>query len=365
MKQIISGFLALALAVCLSAAAFAASNTPSALTASVTASGVAVSGAFEDGSGVVAAAVELLGSAGIVAFKTLAVTDNAFSDTLPVSLAAGATYTLRAADYKGGAWKTVTFTVPSAAAPSGAVYTLRFETNGGSALTALTKAAGSGIALSGYVPLRAGYTFSGWYSDEALTTAVTEITLARSMTVYAGWIWNNPFADVPEGSYYRDAVRWAFEKGVTQGKTAALFAPDGVCTLAQAVTFLWRAAGSPAPTGKASAFTDVDAGAYYYKAVLWAVEAGVTKGTGSTTFSPEKVCTRAEIVTFLWRAAGSPAATAANPFTDVHAGAYYGNAVLWAVAQKITQGTTAATFSPAQTCTRAQIVAFLWRQFGK
>ena len=123
--------------------------------------------------------------------------------------------------------------------------------------------------------------------------------------------------------------------------------------------------GSPEPTAAVCPFTDVDADAYYRKAVLWATEKGITKGTSATTFSPKDICTRAQVVTLQWRTAGSPAATAANPFTDVGSGLYYTDAVLWAVSGKITEGTTATTFSPAQTCTRAQIVAFLWRQLGK
>lgn len=174
-----------------------------------------------------------------------------------------------------------------------------------------------------------------------------------------------PLTDVPSGAYYYDAVIWAAMNGITDGKTAHRFAPDDPCTRAETVTFLWRAMGSPEPTAAVCPFTDVDADAYYRKAVLWATEKGITKGTSATTFSPKDICTRAQVVTFQWRTAGSPAATAANPFTDVGSGLYYTDAVLWAVSGKITEGTTATTFSPAQACTRAQIVAFLWRQLGK
>ena len=169
------------------------------------------------------------------------------------------------------------------------------------------------------------------------------------------------FVDVATGSYYEDAVDWAVENGITQGTDDTHFAPDGICTRAQAVTFLWRAAGSPAPKTNTMPFTDVNAGSYYYDAVLWAVENGITKGTSDTTFSPNMICTRAQIVTFLWRSEKSPAAGTANPFADVKSTAYYAGAVLWAVKENITKGTTSTTFSPNADCTRAQIVTFLWR----
>ena len=169
------------------------------------------------------------------------------------------------------------------------------------------------------------------------------------------------FVDVATGSYYEDAVDWAVENGITTGVSANRFDPNGVCTRAQAVTFLWRAAGSPAPRSRTMPFTDVPAGSYYYDAVLWAVENGITKGTSETRFSPDDTCTRAQIVAFLWRSEKSPAAGTANPFADVKSTAYYAGAVLWAVKEDITKGTTNTTFSPNADCTRAQIVTFLWR----
>ena len=169
------------------------------------------------------------------------------------------------------------------------------------------------------------------------------------------------FVDVATGSYYEDAVDWAVENGITKGTDDTHFSPDGICTRAQAVTFLWRAAGSPEPKTNTMPFTDVNAGSYYYDAVLWAVENGITKGTSDTTFSPNMTCSRAQIVTFLWRSEKSPAAGTANPFADVKSTAYYAGAVLWAVENDITKGTTNTTFSPDADCTRAQIVTFLWR----
>ena len=173
------------------------------------------------------------------------------------------------------------------------------------------------------------------------------------------------FVDVPEGSYYEEAVNWAVEKGITTGTDATHFSPDGICTRAQAVTFLWRAAGSPAAKSAVMPFTDVKAGSYYYDAVLWAVENGITKGISETMFSPDATCSRAQIVTFLWRSQKSPAAGTANPFTDVKASAYYADAVLWAVKEDVTNGTTNTTFSPDANCTRAQIVTFIWRTLAE
>jgi len=169
------------------------------------------------------------------------------------------------------------------------------------------------------------------------------------------------FVDVATGSYYEDAVDWAVENGITKGTDDTHFSPDGICTRAQAVTFLWRTAGSPKPETRAMPFTDVPVGSYYYDAVLWAVENGITKGTSDMTFSPDATCSRAQIVTFLWRYEKSPAAGTANPFADVKSTAYYAGAVLWAVKEDITKGTTNTTFSPNADCTRAQIVTFLWR----
>ena len=172
---------------------------------------------------------------------------------------------------------------------------------------------------------------------------------------------NNPFIDVPAGSYYEDAVIWAVDKGITTGTSATTFNPNGICTRAQAVTFLWRAAGSPAPKSSAMPFADVKAGSYYYDAVLWAVEQGITKGTSETMFSPDATCTRAQIVTFLWRANGSPAVSGNSAFTDVAADAYYAAAVTWAEKNDVTGGIGNGLFGSGNNCTRAQIVTFLYR----
>ena len=244
-------------------------------------------------------------------------------------------------------------------------YTLTFDTNGGSAIDKITKDSGTTIDLTAYKPTRAGYTFAGWFSDKALTKAVTSVKLTANTTVYAKWTQSgtaqNPFVDVKEGAYYYDAVLWAVEQKITSGTSATTFSPDASCTRAQMVTFLWRAAGSPKVENGKNPFADVKADAYYYDAVLWAVEKGVTSGTSATTFSPDATVTRGQTVTFLYRNAGSPEVSGTMPFTDVEADAYYAKAVQWAVQQKITTGTSETTFSPMSDCTRGQIVTFLYR----
>ena len=167
------------------------------------------------------------------------------------------------------------------------------------------------------------------------------------------------FADVSTDAYYYEAVKWAAKKGITGGTGDGTFNPNGSCTRAHIVTFLWRAAGSPEPKSTVS-FADVPAGSYYAKAVAWAVENGITLGTGDGTFSPNATCTRAQSVTFLYRALGT-APTTVNGFTDVAADAFYADAVAWAVESGVTNGTSASTFSPNNGCTRAQIVTFLYR----
>ena len=239
-----------------------------------------------------------------------------------------------------------------------------------------TAGAGGSITPSGDVSVRAGanqtftitpnrgYAVSDVKIDGRSIGAVRSYTfenISASHTIEVQFRVRSSFVDVPSGSYYEDAVDWAVANGITTGTDAAHFSPDGICTRAQAVTFLWRTAGRPAPESRTMPFTDVPADSYYYDAVLWAVENGITKGTSSTTFSPDDTCTRAQIVTFLWRSEQSPAAGSSNPFTDVSADAYYADAVLWAVKEAITTGTTRTTFSPDAECTRAQIVTFLWR----
>ena len=170
-----------------------------------------------------------------------------------------------------------------------------------------------------------------------------------------------PFADVPADEYYYNAVQWAVRNGITNGTSETTFSPNAPCTRAQVVTFLWRAAGCPTINGSEMPFTDVEEGSYYETAVQWAVENGITNGTSETTFSPDAACSRAQFATLLWRSQGMPDADTANPFTDVAEDAYYTDAVLWVAENGITEGTSATTFSPDDDCTRAQTVTFLYR----
>lgn len=214
-----------------------------------------------------------------------------------------------------------------------------------------------------------GYTVSKVLVDGTDVGAVTSYTfknVTANHTIEAVFAKveakpTNPFVDVAEGTYYYDPVLWAVANGITSGVNATHFDPNGTCTRAHAVTFLWRAAGQPEPKTTQMPFKDVKAGSYYEKAVLWAVENKITNGTSTTTFSPDENCTRAQIVTFLWRSEGEPyASDSNNPFTDI-ASDYYMDAVFWAVKEGITNGTTPTTFSPNDRCTRAQIVTFIYR----
>lgn len=184
----------------------------------------------------------------------------------------------------------------------------------------------------------------------------SQTTPARNETTLA-------FKDVQKSDYYFDAVAWAVKQQITSGTSATEFSPEASCTRGQIVTFLWRAAGAPEPKTAANPFADISEEAYYYKAVLWAVENGITVGTADNAFSPDQTVTRSQTVTFLYRAAGAPAVSG-NRFSDVDSQAYYNAAVQWAAEQGITQGTGADTFSPNASCTRGQIVTFLHRENG-
>ena len=209
-------------------------------------------------------------------------------------------------------------------------------------------------------------------SVDTLNAAMERITILQTVSLYTdeddGFaldrlirVTEGGFVDVPDGEYYAKPVDWAVSQGITNGTGAYAFSPEMPCTRAQVVTFLWRAAGSPEPTSAGHPFTDINPNDYFYEAVLWAVEQGITNGMDATHFGPETPCTRAHVVTFLWRAEGKPAAGSANPFSDVPADEYYTDAVLWAVKHEITNGTGEGRFSPDLTCTRGQIVTFLYR----
>ena len=214
----------------------------------------------------------------------------------------------------------------------------------------------------------AGYRVKEVIVDGKAVTAASSYTFKNveekhtiAVTFEKGAV-TNPFTDVSSNTYYYDAVLWAVENGITSGITETTFVPSATCNRGQMVTFLWRAAGMPEPASTANPFTDVNESAYYYKAVLWAVERGITNGTTDTTFSPASPCNRGQMATFLWRAEGKKApANTKNIFTDVAAGKYYYEAVLWAAERGITTGKTPSIFAPGEACNRGQMVTFLYR----
>ena len=187
-------------------------------------------------------------------------------------------------------------------------------------------------------------------------SVVADLTEYASVTVS-----ENPFTDVPEGAFYYEPVLWAVENGITTGATATTFDPTGDLLRAQVVVMLWRAAGMPEPESAENPFTDVKETDFYYKAVLWAVESGITNGTSATTFGPTGVTNRAQVVTFLWRYLGEPESGAENPFADVDEHAWYGAPVLWAVEHGVTNGMSATEFGVNANCNRAHMVTFLYR----
>ena len=175
----------------------------------------------------------------------------------------------------------------------------------------------------------------------------------------------NPFSDVPTGSWYEAPVLWALENGITDGTSDTEFSPDDFCTRGQVVTFLWRAAGEPKAASKVNPFVDVKPTDYYYDAVLWAVEKGITDGMDDTHFEPKGDCSRSQVVTFLYRAFGEPpVGNAGNPFVDVPAADWFTAPVLWAVKEGITDGVTETEFRPKDVCKRGQVVTFLYRAYN-
>ena len=249
-------------------------------------------------------------------------------------------------------------------------YTLKYDTNEGNTISSERKSRKWTKDFEDLpVPTRKGYEFAGWYYNENLTQKVEDDVVVDTTTVilYAKWVRVSelPFTDVAVTDYYYDAVLWAAENGITGGVDDTHFAPNAPCTRAQIVTFLWRAAGSPV-VNYAMNFSDVPADAYYAEAVRWAVSQGITTGTGDgTTFSPDATCTRSQGVTFLYRSAGSPEVSDDIAFNDVTTGSYYSDAVVWATQNGVTDGTGNSKFSPVRDCTRAQIVTFLYRWMVK
>lgn len=233
-------------------------------------------------------------------------------------------------------------------ASKGSTVTITVKPNDGYELNKLTVTDKDGNRLSLSDKGNGKYTFTMPAGKVSVDASFAAIQTAAS------------FRDVKQGDYFYDAVKWAVEKGITEGTSADTFSPGASCTRAQMVTFLWRAAGSPAPKSAANPFKDISVNDYYYNAVLWAVENGITSGTGADTFSPTATVSRGQTVTFLYRAAGSPAVSGGS-FSDVAANAYYAKAVTWAAENGITGGTGNGKFSPKADCTRGQIVTLLYR----
>lgn len=246
-----------------------------------------------------------------------------------------------------------TVTVSPKRADKGDTVTITVKPNKGYELDELTVTDANGNEISVRSRGNNQYTFTMPRSRVTIEATFAEIEEEPDLF----------FVDVPTSAYYYDAVYWAAENGVTYGTSATTFSPDVIVSRAQMVTFLWRAHGSPEPRSSVNPFTDVSSSAYYYDAVLWAVENGVTNGTSATTFSPDATVTRAQAVTFQWRAAGSPAVSGGS-FADVADSAYYAGAVSWAVANGVTNGTGGSNFSPDVGVSRAQAVTFLWRQLA-
>ena len=273
---------------------------------------------------------------------------------------------------------TVTYVEPSyySGSSSAPTYSVTVDKTENGSVTVSPKSASKGSTVTITVKPDSGYTLE---TLTAIDSKGKEIQLtdkgegkytftmpAGKVEVKATFMEDNSmlnfFYDVPNNAYFYEAVKWAVKNGITTGVGNDLFAPEQPCTRAQIVTFLWRAAGSPEPK-TASSFTDVPANAYYAKAVAWAVENGITNGMTETTFAPDATCTRGQSVTFLYRALKGTAPTTVNGFTDVAADAFYADAVAWAVESGVTNGTSASTFSPNNGCTRAQIVTFLYRAY--
>ena len=247
---------------------------------------------------------------------------------------------------------------------------VKFYTDGGTLFAPITVYENGDFSLYTYVPVKTGFTFGGWYYDLGCTKPVPHTFKPTcDVVLYAKWLSSTdpivgamlPYMDVPLNSYFYNAVTWANHCGVASN--SKYFSPEAACTRADMLTFLWRAAKSPRSNLTYMPFTDVKEGAYYYEAVKWALEAGITKGTNNLKFRPNEVVTRAEVVTMLYRYSNAKV-SAENPYTDVAANDWFYDAVRWADANGITKGTNNLKFRPYDDCTRGQVLTFLHRYFN-
>ncbi|NLT15586.1 MAG: hypothetical protein GXY05_14740 [Clostridiales bacterium] len=302
MKKTVTIILIIVVVLTLCVPALAVDNGVATLDAVGTTASVTVSGTSANG--VLAVMTEVLDTDGTtsLAMKSFAVSGGSFSGVITgVTLSAGATYTVRAADYNGGTWTATTFTVPLPLPPiSVSAYTLTFVTNGGNSINTLNLSGGSVVELTKYVPTREGYTFSGWYSDEALTNSVTSVTITNNMTVYAGWSWIDLFADVAEDDWFYGDVVYAYENALMKGTSDTTFDPHGTITRGMIVEILYRLENKPAVTG-ACPFDDVASGKYYENAATWAAANKIVDGYGNGKFGPEDAINREQMAVILYR----------------------------------------------------------------
>lgn len=250
--------------------------------------------------------------------------------------------------------------------------TVSFNANGGYCLRSFKTLPADTAVGTLPTSTREGYVFVGWYTEDG-RRASEAVIVSEDMLLTAEWAEqtiapeepDTAFLDVTAEDYFYDAVNWAVEQWITTGTGEGLFSPDQTCTRGQVVMFLWRAAGSPMPENTYNRFIDVSEEDYYYNAVLWAVEQGITAGTSSLRFAPAAPCTRAQVAVFLWNAKGRPAvADTANPFGDVQPADYFHDAVLWAVQNWVTGGIGGGLYGSHAPCTRGQIVTFLYRAYA-
>ncbi|MBQ3390487.1 MAG: S-layer homology domain-containing protein [Firmicutes bacterium] len=247
-----------------------------------------------------------------------------------------------------------------------AIYTVSYNTQGHGVTPGSSVVGAGGTVTEPTPPTAGGWIFGGWYKDASCIGTPYDFStpVNSSFTLYAKWSHDCPsknFTDVSESDWFHTYVDFAVTSNITSGTSATTFSPNDTCTRAQTVMFLWNSQGKPEPSAISCPFKDVKKGDWFYKAVMWAVENGITNGTSATTFSPNDTVTRGQVVTFLYAMKGRPAVTATNPFTDVKPADWFYTPVLFAVKNDITTGVTATTFCPYDGCTRAQIVTFIYR----